>query len=422
MAAAASGGALAAPLIAGFASTMSGAKLRLRIRHDLVPDTLMNAVLGLFNSKDKDISVVSDYRQPEQTWDEELLSIDAVPAKLADGDYDLFLVYSSNLARMVDRGMVEPLDGYLAAGGLNAADFHRSAHSGVLDSAVYRGKVWALPIAADPYAMFCNHALFERAGLKPPLKTWGETLAAARKMTADTGGAAGPDVFGYSQCSFQFPLQILSEGLELVDMDRKTVTFDSDAGAEALELYRELNACSPNHIEFERGDIGMKISITSNAFGRYSHLRYSVERMPEGRIRVNSYGGADGALVLGIRAGKPETAAAAFRFAEWLLSEKTYFRLTKWLRSLPVRKSILEGERFKRHLEQYPRLKPFVEEMNYAKHKPCIPEYRFLHKIMREVLLPVQTEPPQLTTRAQIRDFLARQAELCNERLAKAEW
>lgn len=416
-------GAACAPALPAFAAPLTGKKIRLRLRQDFVYDTLMNAFLGGFNKKSRDIRVVSSYHPPEKDWSEERAAAERVPEKLTGGeDYEIFITHSTNLARMADEGMVEPLDAYLGTGELAAGDFHTSRYGGILDSVTYRGRVWALPIAATPYALFCNLDIFERGGATPPVTTWQDTLAAARKMVIDTDGDGAPDLFGYSQCSFQFPLQIITAGLELVDLANKRVTFDSEAGVDALELYANLKACSPPHVDFERGDMGMKVSVTTNAFGRYDKIRHKIVPLPSGAARANSYGDSDGALVAGIRSGEPEVCGAAYRFLEWLLSEKVYFKLTRWFRHLPLRKSILAGERFAAHLEKYPQLVPFLGEMEYAAAKPCIPEYNFISIVLREVLIPVQVDPPEITTRAEMAGFLKRQAARCNERLAKAEW
>ncbi|MEW5944989.1 MAG: extracellular solute-binding protein [bacterium] len=422
-------GAFGAGLLLGgmkravFAVPLTGAKLNLRVRQDLVPDAVMNAVLGGFNRKNREIRLVSSYHEPERTWEEENSSLDAVPAKLTEGeDYEMFITHSLLVPDMADAGMIAPLDEYLDDPELNRSDFHRSVYGGVLDSVTYRGNVWALPLVADPYALFCNMAIFDRAGIAFPLKTWNDALDAARKMTIDTDGDGAADLFGYSQCSFQFPLQILTMGLELVDLEKKRVTFDSDEGVEALALYAKLRECSPDHVDFENGDIGMKISVTNNSFGRYGHLDYGIGPLPAGVRRANSYGDSDGALAAGMRKKEKRTRDAAWEAMKWLFSESTFFKLAGMTRSLPLRYSILNGERFKDHLRTFPNLVPFLEELEYAVPKPCVPEYRRLKVIFREILLPVQTVPPALVTREEIRLFLRRMADGANETLSKAAW
>ncbi|MEW6203010.1 MAG: extracellular solute-binding protein, partial [bacterium] len=298
---------LALQSLPSFPAVIKVAKIRLRLRQYYFNDYLMNSLLNFFNRQNGDIQVISSYTEPPQTWGEEIAAIDTVPDYLTRGEeYELFLAHSTELANMVDADMVEPLDDCFAKGSLKTEDFHISRYDSVLASTTYRGKIWAVPIVADPYTLFCNMNIFRKAGVEFPVTTWDETLAAARKMVMDTDGDGQTNIFGFSQCSFQFPLQILTHGLPLVDVKNKRVTFDSDAGVEALYLYSQLKRCSPPHVEFEREDMGMKISVTSNAFGRYKNIDHRIGPLPQGVARANSYGDSDGALVVGIRKNKKE--------------------------------------------------------------------------------------------------------------------
>src|SRR5438270_987532 len=62
----------------------------------------------------------------------------------------------------------------------------------------YKGKRCALPLLADSYGLYYNKALFAKAGIKSPPKTFTELTADAKKLTQRSGGnikVAGYDPF-----------------------------------------------------------------------------------------------------------------------------------------------------------------------------------------------------------------------------------
>ena len=409
-----------------WATPLRNTKLELKLRQDMVPDAVMNFMLKSFNNKNKDILVKSSFVNADLGWNYEIEHALEAPAWYTQGAHcDIFLSRGPALAQLADAGVIIPIDDFLSPSGeLRRDDFHSGRHGSVLDAATYRGKLWGIPLIANTYALFCNKDLFAAGGVEKAPETWEQTIAAARAMTRDTNGDSEPDVFGYSQCSFQFPLQILSAGLDIVDLKNKRVPFDTEAGLEALDVYRRCIAWSPEHVDFERGDMGMKISVTTNAFGRYKNINHFTAPLPAGRRRANTYGDSDGIVALAVSSRcDAEKQQAARRFIEFMSSEKTFFALTETAHHLPLRRSILASEKYAAYLEKYPVMKAFVNELEYAVPKPCIPEFRFIEVVMREILYPVQeTSDPMSVSLDTLREHLKKQAARANELLKKSAW
>ncbi len=293
----------------------------------------------------------------------------------------------------------------------------------MLDCGLYRGKVWGIPMIADTYGLFCNMDLFKAAGVERPPATWEETIAAGHQMTRDTNGDGKPDVFGYQQCSFQYPLQVIGMGLPFIDLKNKRVLLDSELGVEALDMYRRLRMASPPHINFERGDLGMKMSTPDATYGAYSHLNYGVAPVPAGRVRANTYGHSDGAYGFCISAQcDKDHRDAAWQAIEYLMNEDVYFDMVQTSRHLPTRISIQNGERYAAYLEKHPQLRTFVGEFEWAVPRPCVPEYRYLESVMRDVLVPVQSPGGLSLSKDQLREVLKKESARINERLARSTW
>ena len=422
----------AAAATAGLAATcawptpLRGATLNIRLRQDYVGDGIMDYMIRGFNGNPWDIKVASSYVNSDMGWGYEKEHAHETPAWYTEGEpCQLFMARGPALAQLADDGVIAPLDDFLEQSErLSRDDFHKSRYGSVLDSATYRNSLWGIPFIGNTYALFCNMDLFAAGGVESPPQTWEQTIEAARAMTRDTDGDGAPDVFGYSQCSFQFPLQLLTAGLPLVDMEAKRAPFDSDEALEALDTYRRCTAFSPPHVNFENGDMGMKISVTTNSYGRYKDINHITVPLPAGARRANTYGDSDGITVFAISAtATPDEQAAAWKFIEYISGEKTYFKMLDTVRNLPLRHSILEGEKYAAYLDKYPVIRAFAEELEYAVPKPCIPEYRYLEVIMREILYVVQTaEDRTAVTQTQMRDWLKKQSDLANERLARATW
>lgn len=395
-------------------------KLQIKIRQDVIGDSIMEMFLSGFNTKFKDIRAKSSFVKSDLGWENEAAQTERAPVWYTEGEpCDLFLARGPALAQLADEGTITPLDGFLAASSeLSRVDFHRSRYGGILDAATYKEKLWGIPFSGDTYALFCNNDLFAAGGVSSPPDTWEQAIDIARRLTRDTNGDGLPDVFGYSQCSFQFPLQIVTSGLDFVDLKNRRSTFDTPEALEALDTYRRLIAYSPDHVDFEKGDMGMKISVLTNAYGKYSRLNYKISRLPEGRRRANTYGDSDGIFALSVSAkSSPEKQAAAFKLIEYLTGEKIFFKVSEATKMLPVRYSILNGARYAEYLKNNSHIKAFVDEQEYAVPKPCIPEFRFLEVVMREILYPVQTGDPMALSLDDLREHLERQAARVNERL-----
>ncbi|MFA6448609.1 MAG: extracellular solute-binding protein [bacterium] len=406
--------------VASWAAPLTS-KQKIIFRQDLMPDLIMATLLSGFSKEHKGLSATSSYVNSDRGWEYDRARTDRAPEWYTEGGSgDVFLARGPALAQLADEGTICPLDEFIdSSSGLSRDDYHRSRYGSVLDSATYKEKLWGIPIYGNPYALFCNIDLFSAAGIKNPPTTWEKTVEIARRCTRDTNGDGKPDVFGYSQCSFQFPLEIFSSGLNVTDPVTGLSTFGSEDAVDALDIYRRVHEYSPNHVNFEKGDMAMKISVTSNMFGLYKHINYFIAPLPAGKRRANTYGDSGGIYALAISArATPECKAAAWKLIEYLTSESMFFKISAIDRALPLRNSILKGERYSEYLKRYPLIKTFVDELEYAVPKPCIPQYRFIEVVMREILLPVQTsKDPMALTRAQLREHLLKQAERVNEKL-----
>lgn len=87
-----------------------------------------------------------------------------------------FWSFTSLLKPLVDGGFVEPLD---------RSQFEKLDYlPGALESSVYNGKLYGIPVSADLWVVFYNKKLFKDAGVERPPATLDELIALAPRFKA----------------------------------------------------------------------------------------------------------------------------------------------------------------------------------------------------------------------------------------------
>lgn len=108
---------------------------------------------------------------------------------------------------------------------------------GIMNSAKWNGKIWALPWYVTPDMLFINTEIFRQAGLDPnnPPKTWDETIEYARIIMERTG------IYGFSP-NFILGDILTREGIPLLTEDGK-VGFNTEEAVQELtkwvQVYRD---------------------------------------------------------------------------------------------------------------------------------------------------------------------------------------
>jgi len=335
----------------------------------------MQALVDGFNARHADVEVTPRLLT-DGISDDGTEMFGLLPPYLGNALPDVVMVYGEFVATLADQDRIRPLDDFIAGpDGIDRADFV----PGALETVRYREQTWALPIEGNPYALFCNLALFEQAGIGSLPATWGDVFQAAITLTADTDGDGQTDRYGYTDSTFQAPLFMWQAGAELLSEDLTRVAFDSEPGAQALKYHADLRTYSPPHTHLERGDVGMKLSIIENYFsGRYEHLDYAIVPLPHGRRAANSFGGAGSALCLAIACREPECEQAAWRFLRWFTTQQG---LMDWVRAtghVPLLRSVLESAEYQEFAARWPKLRAFIEQLGICRARPCVPEYPLL--------------------------------------------
>ena len=100
-------------------------------------------------------------------------------------DVDAFYIKDGDTAKsLVEKGQLADMSSYIAADGVNLADYN-----GLAENFSFDGKQYALPARTDFYVMYYNKDLFDAANVAYPTNdwTWTDFEETAKKLTSGEG-------------------------------------------------------------------------------------------------------------------------------------------------------------------------------------------------------------------------------------------
>ena len=254
-------------------------------------------------------------------------------------------------------------------------------------TAVYDGEIWTMPFSLSNIALYYNRALFRSVGLDPavPPATWDELAAAADAATADNNGDGQTDQWGLS-----FPLRanegvvyywfafLWQAGGELFTNEFDASRFQEQPGIDALGFWRTMVETgsiplAPPEEGFDKGQIGMIMASTAR-LSRYVEALgddLGVAPLPAGpAARATGVGGANLAVMASC-----EHKEAAWTFIEWMTGPDVNLRWSTSTGYLPLRRSVVLSDGYEAYLQQEPRARIILEQMDVARVRPNIPAY-----------------------------------------------
>ena len=230
-------------------------------------------------------------------------------AQLAAGTApDVFQIGDGDVAKYVNKGVVEPLDEYIAKDKFDTSVFYE----GIYKIGQVNGKTYMLTKDYSPLVLYYNQALFDKANVPYPKDgwTWQEFLDTAQKLTVKDGdkvtqwGVSLPNTWGDLVWQRGIsPFMYQNEG-DFLSPDGKTATgyLNSPATVEALQFYVDLinkHRVAPNKTElaslqgvdlFATGKVAMQWT------GRWpikdyranKDLKFGTVSLPKGKKAANA--------------------------------------------------------------------------------------------------------------------------------------
>ncbi|WP_168118926.1 extracellular solute-binding protein [Paenibacillus sp. HB172176] len=187
-------------------------------RHDIT-----SQVLDLYSASKPNITFSPEY----QGFDGYYQKLTLLAASNNMPDIFQFYVGASEANQFTNKGLVEPLDEYIANGLIDVSNIGESTLSGGKDK---DGKIYGIPLGVNARAMFVDVAAYEKAGLTIPengYDTWEAVYEDLKVLKGVTGSYGADDIlnsaFTFHYYARQFGQSAYAEGTG-IGFDEKVFT------------------------------------------------------------------------------------------------------------------------------------------------------------------------------------------------------
>lgn len=230
-------------------------------------NTTHEQIREAFEKTNPDIKVT--FRAPYDSYEDGTQKV--LREAITDQMPDITFQGLNRVRIFVDRGIAQPLDGFIAADPeLEADGFHKAMY----DIGTQNGQVYALPFAISLPIMYVNLDLVRAAGADPELlpTTWAEVIDLARKIKA-----VGDDINGVTYAwditgNWLWQAPVFARGGTMLSEDESKVAFDGEEGRFAINMIADLvtEAGMPNLTQpdmrsaFAAGKTGLHFTSTSD--------------------------------------------------------------------------------------------------------------------------------------------------------------
>lgn len=242
----------------------------------------------------------------------------------------------------------------------------------------WNGKTYGMPYVFSTPVLFYNADAFRAAGLDPdkPPATWEEVKQAGLAVKAKAGKeGAYIDCATASAGDWCLQAIIASNGGQVLSPDRKQLTFAEPASAAAVGTLADLvkSGASPNLTQaqaidaFTRGNLGMVLESSSlqgmfqqaAAAGKWDLRAAPLPAFP-GRAAVPTNSGS----ALMVFSDDPAKQRAAWKFIEFMTSDRAYVEISSKIGYLPLRPSLVDDPAaLKPWADKNPLLRPNLDQL-----------------------------------------------------------
>jgi multiple sugar transport system substrate-binding protein len=333
-----------------------------------------------FNQSNPDLEVESLYIGQPDTQLPKILA-----ATVSEQPPDILWFVAQIGGKLNQLGALLPLDDWLDNSAIKA-----EIDPAMFDSMKLDGQILSVPFATNNGAVFYRPSLFAQAGIRELPKTWTELQQVAAKLTLDRNHDDRLDQHGIflslgkeEWTVFTWLPFIYSAGGELLAQGKPNLV--NQGAIAALQFGADLvksgvAVLSPPERGYEiddfvAGKVAMQITgpwtlaqLTS------TKIDYGVFPIPIANQPAAVIGGEN----LFVFKTTPKRERASLRFLEYVLSEE--FQTTWALKTgyLPVNLKSQQSTAYQNFVAENPVIKVFLEQMQWAKSRPIIPEYNRL--------------------------------------------
>lgn len=378
-------------ILSGCQKQEENKKTKIMFWHSFVATTIpaLNELIDRFEKEHPDIDVEQQYIPTGDALIQKLIT--SIQSNTAP---DISWIHADFLDKLIESEAIYPIE-HFTKGEYGLSDEEMQDFFPQLLGAFSHEKVlYALPMDATVLALVYNKNHFEAAGIDPdnPPKTWNDLRNYAKKLTLDKDDDGTIDQYGFYVPAYpgSGPLSIWmvlqwspflwQAGGEIIDSPQSKVLFNSEAGVQALTLWKEIyddlnfsNYSFTHDMGLASGSISMIMDGPWDlpTFRKMKNIDWAVASLPEGPKGKATYIAGE-SLAIFKQSKNPD---AAWTFVKWVTQPEIQEMFSISSGYLPVRKSVLERDSYKAFLETDHAMKSFVEQIKIARQRPTIDRY-----------------------------------------------
>ncbi|NIK78097.1 multiple sugar transport system substrate-binding protein [Paenibacillus castaneae] len=201
---------------------------------------------------------------------------------------DFMWLSQEYIAQYASLGAIAPLDEHLNGLASYKADDY---FQGTIDVGQYKDKLYALPWISQPYMLYYNQDMFEKAGVELPTNdwTWEDFIAAGKQLTKD-------GEWGALLNNIPTAMYTWSYGGDVFDKDGN-IKLDSPESIKGLEMYQSVvkSGIAPARAQadsmgngdmFKTGKVAMFVGGAGDDFEKSSSFKVGMVLPPHGTEKV----------------------------------------------------------------------------------------------------------------------------------------
>lgn len=201
---------------------------------------------------------------------------------------DFMWLSQEYIAQYASLGAIAPLDEHLNGLASYKADDY---FQGTIDVGQYKDQLYALPWISQPYMLYYNQDMFEKAGVELPTNdwTWEDFIAAGKQLTKD-------GEWGALLNNIPTAMYTWSYGGDVFDKDGN-IKLDSPESIKGLEMYQSVvkSGIAPARAQadsmgngdmFKTGKVAMFVGGAGDDFEKSSSFKVGMVLPPHGTEKV----------------------------------------------------------------------------------------------------------------------------------------
>lgn len=359
--------------------------------HSFVATTIpaLNELINRFEKEHPDIDIDAQYVPTGDALVQKLIA--AIQSKTAP---DVSWIHADFLDKLIESDAIYPMEHFIKGeNGLSEEEMN-DFFPQLLGAFSHKKNLYALPMDATVLALVYNKGHFRAAGIDPniPPKTWNDLKEYSKKLTLDKDGDGKTDQYGFYVPAYpgsgplsiwevlQWSPYLWQAGGEIIDSAQTKVLFNSEAGVQALTLWKEIydqlnfsNYSFTHDMGLASGSISMIMDGPWDlpTFRKMKNIDWAVASLPEGPKGKATYIAGE-SLAIFKQSKIPD---AAWTFVKWVTQPEIQEMFSISSGYLPIRKSVLEHESYKAFLETDHAMKSFVDQIKIARQRPTIDRY-----------------------------------------------